>query len=185
MRVAEEKLKSNVAEYILYMWQMEDVVRSFNFDIEAIEFNLLRPVLKSEEELKAEKEWFSQLIRNMKNQEIEQKGHLNDIYEIIQELFYLHNTLLNVAKDPSYLQLHEEAAPGMEDYRLRSKSHSMNEVELCFNALYTKLLLRLKKQEISSETESAFTAFSKMISYLCSSYHKMKKGELNFNFNLN
>lgn len=185
MQNAKDKLRDNVAEYILYMWQMEDIIRSFRFDPEAIEYNLIRPHFTDEKQIKEELDWYKELIRKMKMDEIEEKGHLSELHEIIQELFYLHNTLLNVAKDPQYTTLHEEAGPGMEDFRLRSKALAMNEVELCFNALYTKLLMRLKKQEITSDTESAFESFRKMISYLCTAYHKMKRGELNFNYNMN
>lgn len=185
MQIAQEKLRTNVAEYLLYMWQVEDIIRSFRFDLDAIEYSLIRPSFPDEKQAQQEVEWYAGLIRKMKMDEIEEKGHMSDLNEIMQELFYLHNTLLNVAKDPSYITLHEDAGPGMEDFRLRSKALSMNEVELCFNALYTKLLMRLKKQEITSETESAFESFRKMINYLCTAYHKMKRGELNLNFNLN
>ena len=36
MLVAQQKLQENIAEYILYMYQIEDVVRAYNFDIEEI-----------------------------------------------------------------------------------------------------------------------------------------------------
>ena len=37
MFIARQKRKENIAEYLLYMWQMEDLVRSFKCDIEAID----------------------------------------------------------------------------------------------------------------------------------------------------
>ena len=36
MLVASQKRKENIAEYLLYMWQVEDIVRAFNLDIERI-----------------------------------------------------------------------------------------------------------------------------------------------------
>ena len=36
MIIAKEKRKTNLAEYVLYMWQVEDLIRSFCFDIEKI-----------------------------------------------------------------------------------------------------------------------------------------------------
>ena len=43
-----------------------------------------------------------------------------------------------------------------------------------------KLLLRLKKQEISAETEEAFDAMRVMIAYLSRAYHQMKNGSMDF-----
>ena len=37
MNIASEKRKSNIAEYILYMWQVEDSIRAYNLDIAEIE----------------------------------------------------------------------------------------------------------------------------------------------------
>ena len=34
MFVAEQLRKKNIAEYLLYMWQVEDVVRAFGLDAE-------------------------------------------------------------------------------------------------------------------------------------------------------
>ena len=36
MIVAEQKRKENVAEYILYMWQIEDTIRALDFDLTRI-----------------------------------------------------------------------------------------------------------------------------------------------------
>ncbi|NJM15399.1 MAG: DUF4924 family protein [Bacteroidales bacterium] len=37
MLIAKEKRNENVAEYILYMWQLEDLLRGCNFDINIVE----------------------------------------------------------------------------------------------------------------------------------------------------
>ena len=36
MIVAKEKRESNIAEYLLYMWQVEDIIRACNYDITII-----------------------------------------------------------------------------------------------------------------------------------------------------
>ena len=45
MIIAQQKLKENIAEYVLYMYQIEDVVRAYHFDLEAIIENYVRPQL--------------------------------------------------------------------------------------------------------------------------------------------
>lgn len=41
MLIAREKRKSNVAEYILYMWQVEDMLRAMQMDIELVNRNVV------------------------------------------------------------------------------------------------------------------------------------------------
>ena len=36
MIVARQKRKENIAEYLLYMWQVEDLIRANRFDMDAI-----------------------------------------------------------------------------------------------------------------------------------------------------
>jgi len=42
MIIAQEKKKTNLAEYILYMWQVEDIIRAYQFDITKIEENIIK-----------------------------------------------------------------------------------------------------------------------------------------------
>jgi hypothetical protein len=183
MYIARQKLHENIAEYLLYMWQVEDIIRAFNFSLEDIEFSVIRPHYDDDNKIVEIKAWYADLIRKMKSDKVEKKGHLYELQEIVTELFYLHNTLLSVTKDEKYIHLYEEARENMDEFRERSNSKNMNEVELCLHALYSKLLLRLRKVEISKETEAAFESFRKLIAYLTVSYHQMKNGNMNFQMN--
>ena len=40
MIIASKKRKENIAEYILYMWQIEDMIRANDFDISKIRRNI-------------------------------------------------------------------------------------------------------------------------------------------------
>ena len=35
MIIARRKRKENIAEYLLYMWQVEDLIRANNFDMDS------------------------------------------------------------------------------------------------------------------------------------------------------
>ena len=37
MLIAREKKKNNIAEYILYMWQLEDMLRALKLDMEQVD----------------------------------------------------------------------------------------------------------------------------------------------------
>ena len=41
MFIAKQKRKENIAEYLLYMWQIEDLIRANNCDIDKIEHNII------------------------------------------------------------------------------------------------------------------------------------------------
>jgi len=181
--IARQKIKENIAEYILYMWQVEDAIRAFDFNTEEIEYNIIRLSYTDDAIIEETKKWYEGLIKNMKSEKIEKKGHLAELNEIIAELYFLHSTLLNISADNQYKIIFDEALPVIIEFKERSNTTTMNDVEVCLNGLYSKLLMRLKKMKISKETEEAFEQFRKVIAYLTMSYHKMKRGDLNFHLN--
>lgn len=180
MFIAQKKLQENVAEYILYMYQIEDVIRSFEFDLDAIMSAYVSPQLPDESFHAQYRQWYGDLIQQMKNQKLEQKGHLYLIQEVMIELSYLHNTLLNMANDEKYKTLYETALEHIEAFREKSNLKDKNHIEIMFHALYMKLLLKLQKKEISAESEVSFDAMRICIAYLTRAFHQMKRGELTF-----
>ena len=98
MSLAAKKLKENVSEYIIFLWQMEDLLRAVHFDANALD-DFISSYTPSEDAFDTEKQWFAELMSTMRRDGVEQRGHISEIHEIIFELNYLHNTLLNVVKD--------------------------------------------------------------------------------------
>lgn len=41
MIIASQKHKENIAEYLLYMWQIEDIIRANGLDIDRIKENVI------------------------------------------------------------------------------------------------------------------------------------------------
>ena len=182
MTLAEQKLKQNVAEYILFMWQMEDLVRAVYFESEALD-EFIRGYAPNEEAFSSEKKWFNDLVRKMRSERVENKGHVSDVHELVFELNYLHNTLLNVIKDKAYSDLYKKAQPNIKEYLKHTDGKSTNDIETCLTALYGILLLRLKKEPISAETEESIKTFSDLLARLAYQYRLMKQGEMNFQMN--
>ena len=178
--IAQQKLNDNVAEYILYMYQVEDVIRAYNFDIERIINEYVIPQLPDQSFLHQHREWYQMLINGMISQKIEKSGHLYLIQEVLIELSYLHNTLLNMSNDLRYKELYDAALPHIEAFKQKSNLKDKNHIEIAFHALYMKLLLRLQKKNISAETEESFDSMRILIAYLSRAYNQMKNGSLNF-----
>jgi hypothetical protein len=180
MLVARQKKSENIAEYILYMYQIEDIIRSFQLDIVRIMNEFVVPQLPDmslEPEYRA---WYEGLIREMKSERITETGHLLQLKEVLVELSYLHNTLINVVNDEKYRSLVETATPHIEEFKEHSNLKDRNYVEISFQGLYMKLLLRLQRKEISRETEEAFDSMRNIVAYLSRAYHKMKGGDGQF-----
>tara|TARA_B100001758_G_C18240509_1_gene520265 strand:- start:139 stop:690 length:552 start_codon:yes stop_codon:yes gene_type:complete len=180
MKIAKIKIEENIAEYILYMYQIEDTIRAFNFNIDQIMMHVVQPQLDNQNDLNSYKSWYLELIKKMKIQGIEKQGHLGELSDIIVELSYLHNTLLTIANDKKYQNIAENTTPFVEEFKNKSNLKEKNTIEILLHAMYMKLLLKLSKKPISDESEEAFDSMRIQLAYLVAAYHKMKKGNLDF-----
>lgn len=178
MFVSQEKLQSNIAEYVIYMYQVEDMVRAYNFNIDKIRLNIIRPQVKSESFEDEAVKWYEDIISEMKKRDLLRKGHLHRLGEVMTELIYLHNTLKDVVEDKKYLELLASAEGNVEAFQKKSDLGNMHLVEVCFQALYMKLLLKLQGKEVGAESETAFDTMRIILAYLSKAYHQMKAGDM-------
>lgn len=182
MSLAAQKFQQNIAEYILFLWQMEDLVRAVYFETEALD-SFIRSYTPDENAFQIEKEWFDHLILTMRKEGVDQRGHITEIHELIFELNYLHNTLINIIKEKEYIDLYHTAQPNIEEYKSRSDGKTSNDVELCLTAVYGMLMLRLRKNPVSEDTSNAMRTFTDLLSRLSYHYKRMKQGEMNISMN--
>ena len=95
MLIAREKKKDNIAEYILYMWQIEDMLRAMGLDIERVNENVVA-AFQTDERVKQEiREWYDNLIAMMKQEKVEQRGHIQVLKNTVNELTELHFYMLH------------------------------------------------------------------------------------------
>lgn len=180
MLIAREKKKNNIVEYVIYMWHIEDLIRSYKFDIKQIRKKVIDE-FNNPETVKLEMEgWYKGLIKTMQENGLEEKGHLPEVNEIVSELAYLHTTLLNLYQDKIYLERYNTAIPGLRHLEEKSNREIAHEVQGCLNGVYGLLLLRLQKRQISQETLDAVETFSKMLAYLAKKYTEFKSGKALF-----
>lgn len=179
MFVAEQLRKKNIAEYLLYMWQVEDVVRAFGLDAEKMAKEYVPQFDLDAEKSEELKGWYEHLIEMMREEGVTEKGHLQVNKNIIILLTDLHAQLLKSSKHPFYSAAYYKALPFIVELRAKSaESQEKNEIENCFDALYGVMLLRMQKKEVSAETATAIDNIAKFIGLLCDYYKKDKEGEL-------
>lgn len=178
MFIALQKKKENIVEYLLYMFQVEDMLRATKFDMEAIRYTIAAQQSDEQDEQDEVVAWYKQLAQQMEHEGIVEKGHLQDIKNVIIELHYLHTTLLNVLRDTDYEAVYQAAQTYLEELKTKSGGVT-NEIELMLNALYAKLLLRLSGKKIGKETEEAMEDFRKVLAHLAHAYNLMRQGQLN------
>lgn len=176
MLIAREKKKNNIAEYILYMWQLEDMLRALDLDIEQVDRHIVSGFQVDDETAIEIHEWYDNLIAMMKKEKVVEKGHIQPLINTMNELTELHFYLLHEIHDPRYRQLVTMAAGNLVEFRRKAGvDDTVSDVELAMNALYGHLMLRLQKKQINPETTAAMETFSKVIAYLSDRYKKMEE----------
>lgn len=176
MKTAQQLKAKNIAEYLIYMWQVEDLIRANGLDFENICHNIISRY--PEEERPALEEWYGNLLEMMRAEGLKEKGHLQINRNVIINLTELHVELLASPKFPYYSAAYFKALPFIVELRQKSGKKEEPELETCFEALYGILLLRLQKKEITPATAKAIEAISNFISLLANYYEKDKRGEL-------
>jgi hypothetical protein len=172
MLIAKEKRKENIAEYILYMWQVEDTIRACNFDFELIDKRIISQFSESPRIKDEIKEWYADIILMMHEEGLKDSGHLKMLNSLIYELNVLHLKLINEIKDPQYLEQYYWANPNIRDFEKKLQGKTKNEVETLLSAMYALLLLRLQKKDVSRETLEAMQTFSNVLALLSSWFKK-------------
>jgi len=176
MFTAQEKRKTNIAEYLIYMFQVEDIIRSMDFDIDRIEKNVIAHYKLPYHDKRSLREWYSSLIYLLKSGKLEKSGHHPLLKNIMEEMNDLHTRLLSDPAEKEYGILYKDATPAINDLKRKTPGNGKHEIEICLDGLYGLLLLRLSKKQISPETEKAFRFISKMLAYLSAKFKLIDKG---------
>lgn len=179
MFVAQEIRKKSIAEYILYMWQMEDLIRAYGCSLATIRREYIDKFQYTDEQKDEETDWFGNLIRMMNEEGCREKGHLQINKILVQDMVDLHNQLLQSTKFPFYNAEYYKVLPFIVELRNKG-DRNVSEIETCLDALYGVMLLRLQHKQISPETEHAIKEISTFIGMLSDYYIKNRTEGLEF-----
>jgi hypothetical protein len=177
-QIADKLKEKNIAEYLIYMWQIEDLIRANSCDIDKMTDNVISSFNLNETEKESLIEWYDNLINMMRAEGVNEKGHLQINKNVILELEELHGNLLATTQFPFYHAAYYKALPFIVELRKKNSQKQESEIETCFEAMYGILLLRLQKKEITEETQKAIDAISNFLSMLANYYDKDSKNEI-------
>jgi hypothetical protein len=180
MLTAQQKKKDNIAEYILYMWQVEDLIRAHQCDMTLIRAKLLPGYQLAGEQLVALDSWWDNLTTMMKLENKETEGHLQMLVNTVNEVNDLHLKLLKTPKFVPYLIQFQAILPLIKELENKTTPKPSNDIELMLSALYNSFILKLKGQSITSDTEQALKTFAQFLAMLSKKYKEDQSGELDF-----
>ncbi|MBO6306751.1 MAG: DUF4924 family protein [Paludibacteraceae bacterium] len=141
--------KDNIAEYILYLWQMEDYLRAFPQQAEATT------------EL-------HELNEMMHREGIIESGHLQLASNALDELEELHAQLLD--EDAMYRAAIMRLQPSLNLLKAKTDRPTMSDIEACLLLLYQIMMLRLQKKEITPETAQVQQQATQLLQFLSKTY---------------
>ena len=142
--------KENIAEYILYLWQMEDYLRAFPQHADAT------PELHELNEM-------------MHREGIMDGGHLALAANALGEVEELHTQLLD--EDAMYRAAMIRLRPALNLLKAKTDRPTMSDIEACFVLLYQVMMLRLQKKEITPETADVQQRATQVLTLLRKCYH--------------
>lgn len=179
MDIAQAKRRENIAEYILYLWQLEDLLRALQFSPEAIHSQLVAPRKDLPEERKSVLlMWYMDLANLLQQEGKEAKGHLEHTLHLIADLHDLHLQLLKLPAGAHYRETYAKLEPELPRLRAIVGNPGMNDTELCFRALYAAMLYRIKGESEKSAVTDTLEYISPVIAELAAIHGKVERGEL-------
>ena len=179
MFISQQLRKKSIAEYLLYMWQVEDIIRAYDCSLSRLRREYIAQFDYSDEQKEEMTDWYGDLVRMMNQEGKREQGHLQINEVVMLQLTELNAELLQSSKFPFYTSEYYKVLPFIVELRHKEgEEKNTPEVETCFNALYGTMLLRLQKKEISPDTQHAVSEITTFIGMLSDYYLKDRQGEL-------
>ena len=179
MLIALQKRKENIAEYILYLWQVEDLLRALQFSPEAIYATLVAKTEGTDEQQKENIfNWYMQIVELLRKEGKESQGHLEHTLHLIADLHNLHLQLMQLPVGEHYRTTYAALRAELPRLRTIIDKDEISDTELCFRALYAALLYKIKgggEQAIAD----TLAVISPAVGELAALYGKVERGEIN------
>lgn len=159
------------------MFQIEDTIRAYQFDINRIESELISQYDQDFEVKREIREWFKAIISMMTDAKLIKSGHIPLLTTLIKDMNDLHHLMLESDGNSEYKELFSVAESHLKELKLRSGNTEMNDIEVGLNSLYGFLLLKIQQKVVNPETIKAFEEIAAMFSYLSESFKDWEAGK--------
>lgn len=185
MVIADKLKETNRAEYLLYMWQVEDLIRAYGCNEDRLAHEYVSKFQLDNDKRKTMEQWYADLCEMMRSEGKSQQGHLQICNNVLQDLNELHEHLLNSNKFPYYREMYYKVLPYIVELRNKNTKSAITtskepELQTCFDLLYGVMMLRLQKKDITPETQKAVKEVSTLLGQLSDYYFKDKKEPIDF-----
>ncbi|GAA0881138.1 DUF4924 family protein [Algoriphagus jejuensis] len=169
--IAVRKKSQNIGEYLIYMYQMEDLIRSYQGNMTEIKQFVVSHYPVSDDEKAEIAIWFEEILEKMKSQQILENGHLKELKDVVENLANLHWKLLKT--DKTYFDTYTKAKPFILDAIVAANGVDPgNEIQICLNGIYGLLLARLLGKELPKRQLEASEAFGEVLGLLNFNYQQ-------------
>lgn len=179
MITAQQKRKENIAEYILYLFQIEDLIRALQFDMNRIENQLVSQYQVDENKKREILDWYKNLGSMMKKEGLTEKGHLQFLTNQINDLNEIHLKLMETRINVEYVHIFQSVSGLITELNLKGNSVK-NDLQISFEAIYGFLLLKMQQKNVTAETTDAIKRLSNWLGLLSKLYSDFEAGDLDF-----
>ena len=170
MIVAQKLRKQNISAYIIYMFQVEDVIRAYGLDVDRICNEYLPRFQYTKEQIADQRDWYAGLIRMMQEEGVQENGHVQVVKNTLLLMVDRHQELLADPKQPFYSAAYYKALPYIVELRSKGMNKEKNEIENCVDALYGATVLKMQGRELTDETKQALQPISHLLEMLSKLY---------------
>lgn len=177
MIISREKRKEKVTDYLIHLYQVEDLIRALDRDLVRIENTIIVPCNLPESKHREMVDWYANLVLMMEKEQKSEKGHLQFIINLINEVNDFHIRLLDSEADASYTVLYRPVSGLLRELKQKGATGD-NDVETALTALYGFVLISLKKMNISEETRQAMQQISQWLDKLSDMFRLYESGDL-------
>ena len=179
MDIAQAKRKENIAEYILYLWQIEDLLRALQFSPEAIYSQLVAPRDVEEEQKHIFLLWYMDIVNLLRKEGKDESGHLEHTLHLIADMHNLHLQLMHHPIGEHYRKPFARLAPQLPSLRAMVQKEEISDTERAFRALYATMLYRIKGDKKREEAiRDTMELVSPVVAELADMYRKVERGEV-------
>src|SRR5690606_33405423 len=153
------------------MYQVEDLIRAYNFELNDIRQYVISHYPITEAEKSELTSWFKDLMEQMEEEGIRDQGHLPEVQNEVDKLARIHWDLLKT--DGDYYTLYDQAKPYILDFIASAEGKDLgHEIQICLNGVYGLLLSKLSGKKIPEDLQKSAEAFGAVLAYLNAVYQE-------------